>query len=172
MSDTAAKSEVVIRTFRAGDLASLIAMNNRAVPAVNNLTAEELTDQIAEARVCLVAVEASADEAADSAPLGFLLCYGENQDYDSRNYQWLNDRLEQFFYTDRICVAEDQRGRRIGEKLYKALFDKFDALNVPFTCEVNTRPENPGSLRFHKRLGFEEFGHEDHGDKAVVFLKR
>ena len=37
---------------------------------------------------------------------------------------------------------------------------------------MNERPANPGSLRFHKRLGFEPVGTMDHGDKAVVFLAR
>ncbi|WP_417690931.1 GNAT family N-acetyltransferase [Roseibium sp.] len=165
-SPVAAPAEgLSIREYRTGDLASLISMNNKAVPAVNDLSAEELVDQIAQARTCLVAAEGE-------ALLGFLLCYAEKMDYDSRNYLWLNERLDRFFYTDRICVDEDHRGRRIGEKLYQALFAKFETEAVPFCCEVNTRPANPGSLRFHKRLGFEEIGEAEMGDKAVVYLKR
>ena len=41
-------------------------------------------------------------------------------------------------------------------------------------CEVNIRPPNPGSHRFHKRLGFHQVGerHYDGGDKAVAYYVR
>lgn len=162
---TAANATVSIRGFRAGDLAALLAMNAGAVPAVNDLSAEELTDQIAEARACIVAVK-------DEMPVGFLLCYDETADYDSRNFKWLQGNVARFFYTDRICVAPELRGHRIGEALYQGLFDRFAAEGQPFVCEVNTRPANPGSVRFHQRLGFREIGTADYGDKAVVYLQR
>jgi uncharacterized protein len=154
-----------VRPVMDADLPALLAMNNAAVPAVNELSTADLKALIDDALVCLVAE-------VDEEPAGFLLCLPEGKTYDSRNYVWLSGHLERFAYTDRICVAENARGRRIGEALYKALFALPETDGRPFACEVNSRPPNPGSLRFHKRLGFSEIGTQDHGEKAVVYLKR
>jgi len=162
-SDTT--SQTTVRPFLPGDLSSLLAMNNAAVPAVSELTAEDLLDLISGALICLVAENAG--EAA-----GFLLCLGDGVDYDSPNYAWLSARVSNFAYTDRICVDETMRGRKIGDALYAALFKQFAGTGRSFLCEVNERPANPGSLRFHGRLGFEEIGKADHGDKAVIYLQR
>ncbi|WP_428647716.1 GNAT family N-acetyltransferase [Roseibium sp.] len=162
---TSAPSSVTFRPFLPGDLSTLLTMNNAAVPAVSELTAEALLDLVNSALVCLVAE-------ADDTPVGFLLCIGEGAAYESPNYRWLSERLTNFAYTDRIAVDETRRGQKIGDGLYDALFRQFAGSGRCFLCEVNERPPNPGSLRFHKRLGFEEIGKADHGDKAVVYLKR
>lgn len=154
-----------IRPFLPGDLSALLTMNNAAVPAVSELTAEGFLDLINGALICLVAE-------VDGAPAGFLLCLGDGVDYDSPNYLWLSERESNFAYTDRICVDEAMRGRKIGDALYAALFQHYAGTGKSFLCEVNERPANPGSMRFHGRLGFEEIGKADHGDKAVVYLKR
>ena len=158
-------SSVRIRPFLPGDLSALLPLNNAAVPAVNELTAEDLLDLVNAALVCLVAE-------IDGAPAGFLLCVADGADYQSRNYLWLSERLSNFAYTDRICVDEAQRGRKIGDALYTELFKHLAGTDRSFVCEINERPPNPGSLRFHNRLGFEEIGKSDHGDKAVIYLKR
>ncbi len=158
-------SDVKIRPFHPGDLSTLLTLNNAAVPAVNELTAENLLDLVNTALICLVAE-------VDGAPAGFLLCIGDGTSYDSPNYLWLSERISNFAYTDRICVDENQRGRKIGDALYGALFKHFAGTGRSFVCEVNERPPNPGSLRFHNRLGFEEFGKADNGDKAVFYMKR
>lgn len=158
-------SSTTIRPFLPGDLSALLTMNNLAVPAVSDLTAEAFLDLINGALICLVAE-------VGGEPAGFLLCLGDGVDYDSPNYLWLSERESNFAYTDRICVGEDMRGRKIGDALYAALFRHYAGTGKSFLCEVNERPANPGSLRFHKRLGFEEIGKADHGDKAVVYLKR
>lgn len=158
-------SAATVRPFLPGDLDVLLPMNNAAVPAVSDLGAEEFLDLINSSLVCLVAEVAG-------APAGFLLCLPENIDYASPNYAWLSEREQSFAYTDRICIGEDMRGRRLGEALYQALFQQFAGTGRCFLCEVNSRPPNPGSMRFHERLGFAPMGETDHGDKAVVFLKR
>ncbi|POF29749.1 GNAT family N-acetyltransferase [Roseibium marinum] len=158
-------SSAIARPFRPGDLSKLLPLNNSAVPAVNELTAEDLLDLVNSALICLVAD-------IDDMPAGFLLCIGDGTAYDSRNYRWLSERFSNFAYTDRIAVDEKQRGRKIGETLYDGLFRHLAGSGRSFVCEVNERPPNPGSLKFHKRLGFEEIGKADHGDKAVIYLKR
>ena len=77
-------------------------------------------------------------------------------------------------YVDRIAIDAPARGQRIGEALYQAVFavcaGRYDAIG----CEVNRLPPNPGSLRFHKRLGFEEVGGQAFvpGEKEVIYLER
>ncbi|MTH98132.1 GNAT family N-acetyltransferase [Roseibium sp. RKSG952] len=158
-------SEISIRPVKPGDLPRLLILNNNAVPAVNALEIEDLEKLIAASLTCVVALDGE-------KPVGFLLCLPEGRGYQSPNYQWLSDRYDAFAYTDRICVDPAMQGRRIGEKLYQALFGHPGLGIRPFVCEVNERPPNPGSLRFHQRLGFVEAGRADHGDKAVVFLYR
>jgi len=156
---------MLIRTFEPADLPSIHQMNSAAVPAVNELSPEELSELIGQSLACLVAVP-------DNRPAGFLLCLGEGLSYDSANYHWFSRNRAQFAYTDRICVDETMRGRNVGAELYGALFETLKNTGRTFVCEVNTRPPNPGSLRFHQRLGFAEIGEADHGEKAVVYLER
>ncbi|GGB35234.1 acetyltransferase [Roseibium aquae] len=140
-------------------------MNTAAVPAVNDLTEDALHQLIRQSLACPVAI-------AQDRPVGFLLCLAEGLAYDSRNYRHLGQMRARFAYTDRICVDDSMRNQKVGEKLYQAVFQTVDPTGRSLVCEVNTRPPNPGSLRFHKRLGFTEIGEADHGDKAVVYLER
>ncbi|MEP3048317.1 MAG: GNAT family N-acetyltransferase [Roseibium sp.] len=156
---------IAIRPYLPGDLSALLHLNNLAVPAVSELTAEELLDLIGLSLICLVATK-------EDEPIGLLLCIGEGTDYKSKNYRWISERIDSFAYTDRIYVDETHRGKKIGDKLYAALFDYLKGSERCFVCEVNERPPNPGSLRFHKSLGFEEIGTADHGDTAVIYMKR
>lgn len=158
-------ASVAVRPFLPGDLTALLTMNNAAVPAVNELSAEDLLDLVGSSLVCLVAT-------LDEEPAGFLLCIADGADYGSANYKWLSATCSTFAYTDRICVDETRRGLKIGGHLYRTLFDQLAGTDRSFVCEVNERPPNPGSLKFHKRLGFEEIGTADHGEKAVIFLQR
>lgn len=162
---TQSSSSLEIRPSQPGDLPHLLRLNNAAVPAVNELTAEALLDLLNSALTCVVAAQ-------DGEPRGFLLCVADGTGYESRNYQWLSKRFSNFAYTDRICVDETLRGQKIGDALYAALFKHLEGSDRCFVCEVNERPPNPGSLRFHKRLGFDEVGRADNGEKAVVYLKR
>lgn len=156
----------LIRSVRDEDVDQLVELNNRAVPAVSDLTPASLKELLDSALTCLVAE-------LEGRPVGMLLCLQEGtSSYKSPNYAWVSANVPAFAYIDRIFVAEEARGQQIGEQLYKALFDHEKTAGRPFVCEVNSRPPNPGSMKFHKRLGFSEIGEMDHGDKAVVFLKR
>lgn len=160
---------MIVRAADARDIEDLLAINEAAVPAVNSLSADELADLISMSARTLVAER-------DGRPAGFVLCLNEAADYDSRNFLWLRRNFERFFYVDRVAVSPDARGLGLGEMLYGALVAEIGPegarAGAPLTCEVNERPPNPGSLRFHKRHGFLEVGRQDHGDKAVVYLAR
>ncbi|SHM28857.1 hypothetical protein SAMN05444272_2251 [Roseibium suaedae] len=161
---TDTSSSVTIRPIRAEDLDSLLAMNNAAVPAVGELTKDKLDGLVAMASHAVTAE-------LDGTAAGFLLCLPEGTAYPSRNYRWLSERIERFAYVDRICLAPHARNLGAGEMLYRHIIAQLTPEDGPVVCEVNTRPDNPGSRRFHERIGFHEIGTADYGDMAVVFLQ-
>ncbi len=136
------------------DAGLILDMNNAAVPNVNHATPEELVELIE-----MSGLTAALTEGEDV--LGFVLTMPPGAGYGSDNYRWFSEHYDEFVYVDRIVVAETARNRGIGAELYKIVFAHAEAHGVPrVTCEVNLDPPNPGSLRFHKRLGFVEVGRQ------------
>ena len=108
----------------------------------------------------------------DDDLVAFALCLPPNSAYDSLNYGWFNERYPNFLYIDRVAVSTAWRSRGLGSALYLTVFDIAARLDVPVAAEVNTRPPNPGSLRFHQRHGFAAVGAIAHHDYEVVTLLR
>jgi predicted GNAT superfamily acetyltransferase len=159
---------MTIRLYTPADLPALFSINEASVPGVGKETQASLEKWI-DLSQCFVAV----DEAGK--PQGFItLLPPGTTEYDSANLRWLENWREDFIYVDRIAIAASARGRGIGEALYRAAFAEYAGKTAHITCEVNRLPPNPGSMRFHKRLGFEEIGEQTYvpGEKAVVFLAR
>lgn len=154
------------RPYTPSDLPALHAINVAGEPGVGAVTAAEL-GAIIEEGDCLISVNASDD------PLGFLLTLGPEAGYASPNYEWFASRYESFVYVDRIAIAGEARGQGLGGMLYDAAFARFAGKALLMGCEVNVAPPNPGSMRFHRRLGFDEVGHQSFAeDKAVAYLAR
>ena len=61
----------------------------------------------------------------------------------------------------------------IGAGLYRNLFESLPQASR-VTCEVNVRPPNPGSMAFHRDLGFTVVGEQDteDGAKRVALMVR
>ena len=157
-----------IRRFSREDLDALHLINEASVPGVGTLTRDRLAALVADSAATLVAVD------THEKPTGFVLVMLEGLGYESLNYRWLSERYDRFAYVDRIAVAEAARGRRIGEALYAAAIEAFAGNRPVLLAEVNLEPPNPGSLRFHKRLGFRAVGERWEADrsKGVVYLER
>ncbi|MEM6899589.1 MAG: GNAT family N-acetyltransferase [Pseudomonadota bacterium] len=157
---------IEIRPYRHDDLASLHAINVASEPGVGAVTKDRLAEIISMGR-CDVAVDES------GAALGFVLLHPPNAEYDGSNFHWFADRYESFVYVDRIAVTPAARGQKIGDQLYTYAFSTFTGDALLIGCEVNSVPPNPASLRFHKRLGFEEVGaHSFAPDYAVTYLAK
>ena len=92
--------------------------------------------------------------------------------YGSPNYAWFNTKLDAFIYVDRIAVSEKHRNQGVGTMLYEQVVSSSEDNGVPVAAEVNSKPPNPGSMRFHHRFGFEEIGVLDHAEKSVMMLLR
>ncbi|MFY0610737.1 MAG: GNAT family N-acetyltransferase [Hyphomicrobiaceae bacterium] len=159
---------MIVRDWHEADLAALHAINEASVPGVGSLTFEALDRLVRDQSAATLVAESGGE------PVGFVLCMLEGLDYPSLNYKWVSARYDRFAYVDRVAVAEDQRGKRVGEALYVAAIERFAGAREVLLAEVNLAPPNPGSLRFHKRNGFVERGErwEIEGEKGVVYLER
>lgn len=161
-----------IRPYTSSDLPALHAINVAGEPGVGPVSQDELDAILAEG-TCFVSVDAGAE------PDGFILLVAPGADYHSPNFRWFEERLlsgtaPDFIYVDRIAIAASAQGEGLGAALYETAFDAFRGKTGAITCEVNTLPPNPGSIRFHERLGFKPVGEQvfTPGKKAVVYLER
>ena len=159
-----------IRAYSPADLPALAEINAVSTPGVSD-ESEESLGALLEMGRCLVATD-SAD-----TPRGFinLIEPGTNA-YPSKNLRWFErwqaDHMTSLLYVDRIAVAAATRGQRLGEALYQAAFAQAAGRDW-LTCEVNVDPSNPGSHRFHKRMGFERVGEVRYApDYAVAYYAR
>ena len=156
------------RELTPADIAQLVELNNRNVPAVSPSDAVGMAVLLAETETTVAVV-------ADDDPrtvLGFALLMRAGAAYDSENYRWFEARGSDFLYVDRIVVADSVQNAGVGTALYSAIFAAArDRGLAEVTCEVNVEPPNPGSMRFHERLGFTEVGRQStKGDTIVVAL--
>lgn len=161
-----------IRPYRSADLPALYAINQASTPGVGHEDCAAGLQRWINVSTCLVAADAS------DAPRGFItLIPPGTLTYDSENLRWFEryqiGRTETLIYVDRIALATTARGRRLGEALYTAAFEAF-AETDKIGCEVNTLPDNPGSHRFHQRLGFKQVGTRsyDNDQKSVAYYTR
>lgn len=162
---------ITIRRFLLKDLPTLHEINQASTPGVSSESAQSLLNWINLSTV-LVGVD------ANDQPLGFMTLLSPGTlAYDSANLRWFEAYCEKtgrsLIYVDRIAIAPSMRGQRIGEQLYQAAFEAFATCDE-IGCEINTNPPNPGSARFHQRLGFHQVGERSHGEagKAVAYYVR
>ena len=157
---------ISIQPFRPSELGAILAMNNAAVPAVNQLSEQEMARLGSVARYFR-----TAHYRGELA--GFLLALDPQADYSSANFQWFRDRYDAFLYIDRVVVAEASRRTGVGRVLY-ADVQSYAEQRFPFlNCEVNLEPRNDVSLLFHATIGFQEVGVQtlDNG-KTVSLLSK
>jgi len=148
------------------DLDAVLELNESVVPAVNSITIEQMrwfADQAAYFRI-----------AEDNDRLAaFLIGLRPGSDYNSPNYLWFCRHYDDFGYVDRVAVADHARRSGLASKLY----DDFRA-NLPdsisvMTCEVNLKPPNESSMRFHEGMGFHQVGSLaiDDGKNEVALME-
>lgn len=156
---------VEVGAWRHADLAPALALNNAAVPHVNELDADRLAELVG---LSSLAVAARVEDAL----VGFAIVMAPGVPYDSPNYRWFNERHDDVRYLDRIVVDPRVRRAGVGRRLYDAVFDHARAGgSARVGCEVNLEPPNPGSRAFHRELGFVEVGRQaTYGDTVVVQL--
>jgi len=158
---------VSIRDVAEADLSWLLALNNAAVPNVNHLENQDLDDLLSIACYARLAI-------VDDQPLAALIGFWPGTTYDSANYRWFTARYENFFYVDRVIVADGARGKGVGQAIYADIEDFAKRRADRITLEVNSLPPNPVSMRFHLAGGFKPVGEMEHdgGAKKVVLMAK
>jgi predicted GNAT superfamily acetyltransferase len=157
-----------IRETIEDDLGAALALNNASVPALNELSADELAGLVRASTVSLSAE-------VDGRFAGFAIVLPPGVDYGSLNYAWFSRRHgdRPFAYLDRIAVDPSARRYGIGRGFYAELQSLLAGTFPVLCCEVNVRPRNDASLAFHESIGFREVGRQDTdgGRKTVSLLE-
>lgn len=151
------------------DVPVLLALNNAAVPHVNDLDEAAMGALLDEAALAVTAM----DEAGAIA--GFVIAFAPGTSYASENYAWFCANMDDFLYVDRIVVDPTRRRGGAARALYEHVFAEAAKRGVGrVTCEVNIRPPNPVSSAFHAALGFASVGELEPygGAKRVDLLAR
>lgn len=154
-----------VRDVEPGAVDPVHRMNEQALPHVNSVTPEYFHAQVAAHGGYFRAVY------LDREPVAFLLAMNEAADYDSLNFLWFRDRYPQFVYIDRVVVTAVHRRAGLGAMLYDDLMRWATPRTSRLACEVNVRPSNEPSMRFHRKQGFMPVGTQDtDGGRKTVSL--
>ena len=154
-----------IRALQTSDSSSIWEINEQGLPGTGKVSEQEILDLLNYSSLSIGLFD-------NNSLLGFVICLPPKTAYGSLNYLWFNERYDDFLYVDRIAVSTANRNQKIGSKLYQAVIDTAAKLGVPIAAEVNLRPPNPDSVRFHQRHGFAEIGQFEHDQKAVIMMLR
>ena len=138
-------TDIIVRDLRVTDLEIVWSINQENVPAVGEETLANLSKIHEQSAIALVAE-------VSKQIVGFCMVLLPGADYGSPNYEYFCERLVDFIYLDRVAVTEKFQGMGIGAALYREVEMRANA--EWFALEVNTKPRNDGSLRFHAREGF------------------
>ena len=154
-----------VRPSADSELPRILELNKAAVPAVNLLNEQEIRNLLSQA-------EYFRSLWLNQDVIGFLVALVPGATYESPNYRWFESRYDQFLYVDRIVIDPSHQGIGFGRMFYDKLRE-FAGQRFPrITCEVNLRPKNESSLRFHRRYGFRQVGVQETegGTKQVSLL--
>jgi len=154
----------IVRNIASTDVTRVLEINNANTPGVSELTLSELETDI---KNCLHALAIDNEHGEVCA---FCITFAADAPDAGANHQWFADRYESFVYLDRIAIDSNHQNRGLGALLYQTVERHMLDSTEPslLCCEVNLEPPNPGSLRFHKRIGFTEVGTQSTNPEYVV----
>ena len=159
MDEVTSATSYGFRRATPDDLERLLELNNEAVPAVNELTADELSWFLEVAHLFPVAEDPGSGEVV-ALLVGL---DGPGLAYQSFNYAFFCEqarrRQDRFLYVDRVVVHPSAWGRGLARAMYRLLIESADG-HTCLCAEVNTVPRNDRSLEFHERYGFEVVGEQ------------
>jgi predicted GNAT superfamily acetyltransferase len=159
----------IVRNIEITDVARVLEINNANTPGVSELTLSELETDI---KNCLHALAIDNEHGEVCA---FCITFAPDAPDAGVNHQWFADRFESFVYLDRIAIDPTYQNLGLGVLLYQSVEQQMiaSAQHSLLCCEVNLEPPNPGSLRFHHRIGFAEVGqHSPQQDYVVSMLSK
>ena len=150
----------------ANDLEEVWHLNQDSVPHVSDVGLDEIRWFSRHAHYFRVAKQTG-------RLAGFLIGLRPGLPYKSPNYRWFSEHYSDFGYIDRVAVAESARRLGIATGLYRDFAATLDKSVAVMTCEVNIRPNNASSMRYHQQYGFVQVGtqHTEGGKKEVALLE-
>lgn len=144
---------LAIRDVRERDLDAVLALNNAAGRSILALDDAQLEFFYASADYFRVAE-------VDGQLAGFLIALRDGSDYHSPNYRWFAEHYSEFFYIDRIVIANGFRRHGLGRVFYCDV-NSYAEVRVPLlTCEVFLEPREDVVVLFHGTYGFQEVGQQ------------
>jgi len=149
------------------DLDSVLALNEASVPHVGSIDLDQMRWFAANAFYFRIA-------RVDERFAGFLIGLRPGIDYSSENYRWFCANYSDFGYVDRVAVAASARRLGVASRLYDDFADVLRGHVEHMTCEVNIRPPNETSMRYHETHGFVQVASQktEGGTKEVAMLER
>lgn len=162
-------STVTVRPMTAADRSAVLSINAQSAPHVATLDEAEFSRLLEMGAQVLVGVAPGGDVIA------YLIAFDRSCAYDGEEFLCLHQTIpEGFTYIDQVAVAPPFHGTGIGRQLYGAVEAMAQAHDQAcICCEVNERPQNPGSMSFHAALGFARLGSMETRDgRRVALLTR
>lgn len=149
--DTALPRNLRLRPLAARDHPAVLAINATSWPAVSRLAQADLDVLLTYAGSHWVAEDFDAGRV-----VGYLLSFPSDSHYDDDEIRAFRAHVtEPFTYICQITLLPEYRRLGLGHALYDAVCREALAAHRPFICaEVNVRPSNDPSLRFHLSQGF------------------
>ena len=156
-----------VRNIEIADLARVLEINNANTPGVSELTIAELQTDFKNS------LHALAVDNEHGEVCAFCITFAQDTPDAGDNHRWFAERFENFVYLDRIAIASNHQNRGLGALLYQSVEQLIldSAEHSLLCCEVNLEPPNPGSLRFHKRIGFTEVGRHSPQQDYLVSMQ-
>jgi predicted GNAT superfamily acetyltransferase len=144
----------VVRNIETADLSKVLEINNANTPGVSELTFTEIETDLRNS------LHALAIDNEHGEVCAFCVTFGPDAPEAGDNHRWFAERYKSFVYLDRIAIDSNHQNRGLGALLYQSVEQHMlkSAEHSLLCCEVNLEPPNPGSLRFHQRIGFTEVG--------------
>jgi hypothetical protein len=157
----------IIRDVATEDLDEILSLNEEVVPAVNSIPIEKMHWFADHATYFRVAT-------ADARLAAFLIGLRPGIDYESPNYRWFCAHYDDFGYIDRIAVASHARRHGLATTMYDDFRRSLPKSVDMMSCEVNLKPPNESSMRFHERYGFAQIGSQEieGGQKEVALMAK
>ena len=156
----------VVRNILSTDVTRVLEINNANTPGVSELTLSELETDI---KNCLHALAIDNEHGEVCA---FCITFAPDAPDAGTNHQWFAERYKSFVYLDRIAIDSNHQNRGLGALLYQSVEQQMlnSSEHSLLCCEVNLEPPNPGSLRFHHRIGFTEIGQYSPQESYLVSM--
>ena len=154
------------RSLSSNTLENLYKLNQENTPEVGSIKSYESFVSLLDISSINLLIEYK------KQPVGFVICFRENLEYESLNYKFFNETKQKFLYIDRIVIQSDYRRMGFGTRVYRYIDGVAAKESLPICCEVNSIPLNQISFNFHAKNGFIMVGERDFKDHSVRYLQK